>query len=250
MNKIVSNSGIEIFKGDFELIESGFSTGKYNMEFDICRAHDCAEAKALPMFRLYGWKPWAVSLGTNQRDRDIDIDVCRVKGFDIVRRPTGGRAVLHANELTYSVVTPLPESMNVHEAYKEIHEILLSGFRNLGCKELDFEKSQADFRNLYKDPAMSISCFASSAKYEISFSGRKVVGSAQRLYGNILLQHGSILLGKGHEEISDVIKAKDNAQREAMRNNILKHSSTLEEAAGRIIGYDECAEAIFEILEN
>ncbi len=248
MIRKIYNDKLKIFNGEFEFIDSGFSDGQYNMDFDILRTREFSNGTELPMFRFYGWKPWAVSLGANQNDSDIDSLTCKSKGYDVVRRPTGGRAVLHANELTYSVVTTLNDELTVHSIYREIHDILLTAFKSLGCRELEFEKSQADFRNLYKDSDMSVSCFASSARYEISFKGRKVVGSAQRLFGKTLLQHGSVLLGKGHEEIASVVNVIDESKKSVLRENILSHSSTLEEASGRKIGYKECLDAIYSVL--
>ena len=233
---------------DFEFIDSGFCTGQYNMDFDFDRTIKCSKGDAPPMFRIYGWEPWAISLGANQKEEDINKTECKKRGFDIVRRPTGGRAVLHANEITYSVVTPLPDTMTVHDAYREIHILLLTAFEKAGCLGLDFEKSQADFRNLYKSSGMSVSCFASSARYEITNNGKKIVGSAQRLFGKTLLQHGSILLDKGHEQLALVSNNQSDKAKEVLKAYILHHSSTLSEASGKKIEYEQIAQAIKSIL--
>jgi lipoate-protein ligase A len=249
-NQILKTNELTHFFGEeFEFIDTGFSSGQFNMDFDIKRTNDVAAGKALPMFRVYGWNPWAVSLGYNQKDDEIDKEKCGLKGFDLVRRPTGGRAVLHANEITYSVVINLPEGRTVHDIYREIHTILLESFISLGCKNIGFQKAQTDFREHYKSSGMSVSCFTSSARYEIEYEGRKVVGSAQRLFGKTLLQHGSILLSKGHEQIADVIKAKSESDRDKLRDYLLKHSATLEESSGRIINFNECREAIYQIIK-
>ena len=249
-NIILNTNELTHFFGEkFEFIDTGFSSGEYNMDFDTCRTNEVAEGNALPMFRVYGWKPWAVSLGYNQKDDEIDKEKCELKGFDLVRRPTGGRAVLHANELTYSVVVNLPEGKTVHDVYKEIHTILLKAFISLGCKNIGFQKAQTDFREHYKSSGMSVSCFTSSARYEIEYEGRKVVGSAQRLFGKTLLQHGSILLTKGHEQIADVIRAKSESDREKLAEYLSNHSATLKESAGREISFNECREAIYQIIK-
>lgn len=234
--------------GKFEFIESGFQTGSFNMLFDLQRTLDCSEGKALPMFRIYGWKPWAVSLGFNQKEEDIDKELCKKYGFDLVRRPTGGRAVLHSNELTYSVVLPVPPNASVHSLYRDIHFILLEGLRRLGSEEIDFEKSQPNFREVYQRDTLSVSCFASSARYEIMARGKKIVGSAQRLFGNTLLQHGSILIGKGHEMLADVSKLSDDTKREALKKYILNHSITLDEVLGRNLTFVECSEVLKETV--
>ncbi|MGA2298667.1 MAG: hypothetical protein ABSG15_14060 [FCB group bacterium] len=228
MKKLIKDSKVcNLFGGEFELIETGFSTGEYNMDYDLQRTLECSEGKALPMFRFYGWKPWAVSLGANQKEDDIDKNKCNELGFSLVRRPTGGRAVLHANELTYSVVLKMPDDKTVHDVYREIHLILLGGLKKLGCTGLEFVQSQKDLGNFYKQSGMSVSCFASSAKYEISWNNRKVIGSAQRLFGKTLLQHGSILL-----------------------EYIQSHSITIEEICGKEISYVECLNAMVDNIEN
>jgi lipoate-protein ligase A len=251
MREIVSNKMIEgLFGKEFELIEDGPFTGDYNMKFDFDRTMLVSDGKALPMFRLYGWNPWSVSLGYNQKETDIDKDKCKEYGFDIVRRPTGGRAVLHANELTYSVVLKLPNGMTVHDAYRDIHIILLSGLKKLGCPQLGFEQAQPDFKNLYgKQDGLSVSCFASSARWEIEWKGKKVIGSAQRLFGNTLLQHGSILLGPGHELLAEVASLDDEIKRKRLKDFTLDHSATLSEACDRMIDYKESANSIIDILK-
>ncbi|TAL67605.1 MAG: lipoate--protein ligase family protein [Bacteroidetes bacterium] len=244
-----TNELTSLFGEKFEFIDTGFSTGQFNMDFDVLRTKEVAEGKALPMFRVYGWKPWAVSLGYNQRAEEIDEKLCKEKGFDIVRRPTGGRAVLHANEITYSVVVNLPDGLTIHDIYREIHTILLKAFISMGCKNIGFEKSQTDFREHYKSQEMSVSCFTSSARYEIEYESRKVVGSAQRLYGKTLLQHGSILISKGHEQIADVIQTKSEAERKKLSRYLFNHSATLEESSNGNLNYDVAKEHIFNLLK-
>lgn len=234
----------KLYDLEFEILRHDEKTGKFNMDFDVA-----LKDSGKPAFRIYRWKPWAVSLGANQKKEQIDEEKCRKMGFDIVRRPTGGRAVLHANELTYSVVMPLQDGVTIQDAYRDIHMILKDSFIELGC-ELDFEKSQADFREFYKSSSMSVSCFASSARYEIAKAGRKIVGSAQRLFGQTLLQHGSVLLGKGHELLADVSTTNSPEQQAKLKDFIIRHSSTLSEAAGREISFEECSDAIMKTIKK
>ena len=250
ISEILSTKSITHFFGEkFEFIDTGFSSGQFNMDFDMQRTKDVANGKELPMFRVYGWKPWAVSLGYNQKADEIDEELCKEKGFDIVRRPTGGRAVLHANEITYSVVLNLPDGLTIHDIYREIHTILLKAFINLGCKNIGFEKSQTDFREHYKNPGISVSCFTSSARYEIEFESRKVVGSAQRLFGNTLLQHGSILISNGHEKIAEVIRNNNVSDKEKLSHYLISHSATLRESVGNQLNYEMVKEYIYNQLK-
>ncbi|MFH1050106.1 MAG: hypothetical protein V1779_04140 [bacterium] len=250
MTKLIKNSALnELFGGEFELIDDGLLESQFNMDFDFNRTKEVSKSASLPMLRFYGWKPWTVSLGYNQKSDDIDLDLLMVKEFGFVRRPTGGRAVLHADELTYSVVLKLPEEMTVHDVYRDIHKFLLTGLKTLRDSDLDFEKSQTDIRQFYqKQPGMSVSCFASAARFEIALNGKKVVGSAQRLFGKTLLQHGSILLGKGHEQLADVIKTSGEEKRNSLREYILSHSATLEEALMRKVSFEESKAAIINTI--
>lgn len=235
-----------------------------NMLFDIARAEALLERKAAPMLRLYSWKPFAVSLGAHQRERDIDTQRCHERGLEIVRRPTGGRAVLHAEELTYSLAVPLQTEgapqRTIHEIYRDVHIILLNALQRLGFRGIFFQKSQTDFRALYRSSHVSMPCFASSARYELMHEGRKVVGSAQKLYSkdgqNVVLQHGSILLGRAHECLADVLNLSDDTEREEVRRVIRSQSVSLQEVweeegnTPQEISWECCADAVFEAFGN
>lgn len=238
--KIINGKIISpLFDFDVEIIFDGFNSGIYNMHFDEKRALLLEDGQTLPMLRFYGWQPLTVSLGANQKESDFDYAKLKEYGFDLVRRPTGGRAVLHANELTYSFVCKIKPELKPQDVYREIHIFLVKGLRKLGVNDLSFEKSQPDFKDFYKRETASISCFASSARYEIEWHGKKIVGSAQRVIGNTLLQHGSILLGKGYELLAEVANLPNNDAREHMRNYIKSHSISLSEIVGKEIEYSQ-----------
>jgi lipoate-protein ligase A len=176
---------------------SGACRGAENM----CRDEQCARGlqesrgTVFPSsLRLYRWQPWAISLGHNQSSHDLDMERCTADGIDVVRRPTGGRAILHAEELTYCVVM-YTGSRSVLAVYNDISRALVRGLHLFGVN-VAFQKSQPNFQETYRQ-ASSIPCFTSSARYEIEWHGRKLVGSAQRRFGDgerdVVLQHGSIL---------------------------------------------------------
>lgn len=240
----------EHIRDRFEIVDSGACEPDLNMRLDEERARACAAGEALPLLRLYAWKPWAVSLGANQRESDIDRHRCAERGFAVVRRPTGGRAILHADELTYCVVTPLADGGTISDLYRDIHLLLRDALLSLGAAGLDFQKSQPDFRTLYKTPVRSLPCFASAARYELQWQGRKLVGSAQRRYGTVVLQHGSILLGPDHEQLADVATLTADGERETMRSELLAHTATLSDICGRTVTYAECAAAIIQHIKG
>lgn len=188
------------------------SEGLFNMEkdVDLMKSHTNS---SLPVFRLYTWNPWCLSLGYNQKDESILIDKLKADGYDLVRRPTGGRGVFHANELTYSIITKLDNIRTKTFVYQEVHTLISEVLRRLGV-EVDFVKTDPNFKQFYKSDERSVSCFASSARYELTYENKKIVGSAQRVFGDILLQHGSILLDRGFEKIADyVTEDAEKAQR-------------------------------------
>lgn len=238
----------DLFDFEVELVFDTYRTGQYNMDFDFQRTMQHEEGKALPMLRFYGWKPWAISLGANQKESDFNFEKLKEFGFDLVRRPTGGRAVLHGNEITYSFVCPLKNGIKPQDAYREIHFFLVKGLRMLGTEELGFEKAQTNFNEFYKREAVSISCFASSARYEIEWKGKKIVGSAQRVFGGTLLQHGSILLGPGYELIAEVANLKDETAREILRNHIKNHSISIAEIIGKNVTFEQAMETFKQLL--
>lgn len=141
-----------------------------------------------PIFRLYGWSPACISLGRNQQDAFIDKKFLKDTGIDLVKRLTGGRALLHDNEITYSYICPvsyLKHGDNVKQSYMEISQILIDGFRKLGI-ELEFGASKPV--NTKFDYCMLISTGA-----DLCYKGKKLIGSAQCRKEGYILQHGSIL---------------------------------------------------------
>ncbi len=230
----------------FEIIDSGHRTGKYNMEFDLKRANDVENNFASPMFRVYGWKPWCLSLGHNQSDENIDKDALAASGHNLVRRPTGGRAVFHSEELTYSIVLKLNGNLKKGDAYRISHEILNKAFSSLGI-ETDFIKSDSDQRAFRKLQGHKESCFGSSARYELEKDGKKIVGSAQRIFGNTLLQHGSILLSDSHLKIIDFLKSEN---KKTLLDFLKSKSTSLSQISGENISYRQLSESILNIIEQ
>lgn len=201
-------------------------------------------------FRLYTWKPWCVSLGFNQREADIDAEALFTLGFDCVRRPTGGRAVLHANELTYCVAVPLSSGKGPRHIYAAIHEALLVGMAPFLSKDVEFSRVPTDLRKHYASgDAPGAACFSSSAESEIMWKGRKMVGSAQRVLGSVILQHGSILCGPGHERLADVLRVDEEA-RERVRCTLRDGAVTMSEAAGTHITATDIAPALETVLTD
>ena len=150
-------------------------------------------------FRLYGWAPSCLSFGRHEPAAvRYDADRIAALGMDVVRRPTGGRAVWHGHEVTYTVACP-GSLGSLRESYFEIHGMIRDALRSLGVPaELAPAAAAA--------PVDSGACFASPAGGEIMVGGRKVVGSAQLRQGDALLQHGSILLDDDQAAVGAVTR--------------------------------------------
>lgn len=231
---------------EWQFINTGSHSGEYNMDLDVALAERLQRREILPTLRIYGWKPWAVSLGYNQSESDIDKNKCLELGFDIVRRPTGGRAILHANEITYSVVM-FADGKSVTEVYSQISRSLVNALRKI-CPEISYETSQPNFQALYKKQE-SIPCFSASARYEVQINGRKLVGSAQRRYSSdglpdVVLQHGSILLGAEHKLLADVLNLDAESVKKKIVEDIDQKTIDLSSAMGRDVSFDEAAVVI------
>ncbi len=181
----------------WRLIVDGACMGATNMAIDHA-LFESVQAGAAPVLRLYRWDPPCLSLGRNQPAR-VDLDDVRHRGLHLVRRPTGGLAVLHDRELTYSVCVSSEQLGSPRQAYAGINRALLSGLIRLGvpAESARTNTTGAAFRR-------AGSCFAGTAPGEVGVHGRKLIGSAQRYERRTILQHGSILLA-GDQTLADAL---------------------------------------------
>ena len=188
----------------WKFIDSGLNTGLYNMDFDLMLAKTLKTDEAI--LRLYGWKPYCISLGANQPEGSLNIEKIINDKLDFVKRPTGGRAILHAEELTYSVIYPSNKNFSLNDLYKQVNIALKKGLTLFDekLKEVSLEHTEPHFPSFYKEEKSAV-CFAVSSRNEINYKGKKLVGSAQRNLGNVILQHGSILCGDYHKRIVDYL---------------------------------------------
>lgn len=214
----------------WRILLHGPMTGARNMAIDaaVLRAVEAGESP--PTLRLYSWAPWCVSLGYFQKpEAELDAAALRARGWDFVIRPTGGRAVLHADELTYSILAPrdaAPWCATLAESYEAIGRAWAAALDDFG---LDMVRGGASRAGMGADgPAPP--CFASSAKSELAHGNRKVVGSAQRRTRGAFVQHGSIPLTPDHERLPEVLPL-DAAGKEAYARTLRGHAVSLGEIA-------------------
>jgi len=180
-------------------------SGAVNMSLDYLFTAEMQQSD-IPVLRFYGWKPYCLSLGKNQTEETLDIGMLEKNGFDAVRRPTGGSAILHSEELTYSFVLPL-RNFNHHQFYDAFHKSLAAALNKLGFP-VSLHREH-DRENYLKKGTQSFACFNRPAFSEIKYDGKKVVGSAQRIREGILLQHGSILIGQKQMDIINLLRISD-----------------------------------------
>lgn len=217
-----------------------------NMAIDeaILIAH--SEGKVPPTVRFYTWNPATLSIGYFQKsEKEIDLDAVRGNNLGFVRRPTGGRAVLHDQELTYSVVVSenhpkMPAS--VTEAYQVISTGLLHGFQQLGLQAEMVSLASEEEKEKYSSPGSS-ACFDSPSWYELVVEGKKVAGSAQTRQKGVILQHGSILLDMDVELLFSLLKFPSERVKQRMIDSFVQKAVTINEVSGRNVSLDEAIEA-------
>lgn len=222
----------------WRLLDTGALPASLNMAIDQALLEMHARGESPATLRFYQWNPPAVSLGYFQRRHSIDLASCRKAGLDLVRRPTGGRAVLHLNDLTYSVVAGVEEGIprSIQAAYRLLCEGLLAGFRTLGFEaESGLEKPQSLQADI---------CFIRVAIGDIVYQGKKFLGNAQTWTGSSMLQHGSIILAPQGQTWTKILKP--GMPKEALRDKINARTTSLEEILCRSIKLDEIKAALTE----
>lgn len=214
----------------WRFINTGSHDAAYNMALDeaMLLLHEAGDL--LPTLRVYGWETPTLSLGYAQHaTREVDLGACARHGVAVVRRPTGGRAVLHHREVTYSVVLPTalhqgPDTLTEH--YRLIGVALEAALQTLG---LPVRLERTRLRGHARRAAASPACFAALARYELSAGGKKIVGSAQKRLRRSLLQHGSIPLWLDRQHLFGCLRVP--AER---RHALIREASTTMAAVNEI----------------
>ncbi|HZK56364.1 MAG TPA: biotin/lipoate A/B protein ligase family protein [Desulfosporosinus sp.] len=218
------------------------SSGSENMAIDEALLLTMAQSvDPQPVLRFYGWSPATLSLGYAQSfHKEVNETACLAEGIDIIRRPTGGRAVLHQYELTYSVIAPERDphvSGTVIESYLKISQALLTGLKAVGVPA---EMVACGGLNV----ASSSACFDAPSWYELVVDGRKLVGSAQVRKEGMLLQHGSLLLHFDPELLFRLLKFPNEATRQKLLTGFMAKACALDQVWTHPIEREELAQAL------
>ena len=227
-------------------METGCADGATNMAIDEAILESYVDGESAPTLRLYGWRPPCVSVGYFQSLlSEVRVERCREIGVDWVRRPTGGRLILHDMELTYSVVASERDPLvsgGILESYRKISEALRTGLGLLGV-----EAHLADPTNPAVAAASKMKgglCFDAAAGHELTVGGRKIAGSAQVRRRGRILQHGTLLLDVAIDRLFQVVRLPSERTLLEFAAGFHHEVVTLREAMARTPSVDEVASAI------
>lgn len=232
---------MDYLKSTWRLINHPPARGSWNMAVDEAILEAIFAGEVLPTLRLYAWQPACLSLGHAQAFTEVNTEQVKANGWDIVRRPTGGRAILHVDELTYSVIVPLSEPRvrgGVLESYLRLSEALLQALRLLG---LNPQANQQPSNQNSKTP--NPVCFEVPSNYEITVNGKKLIGSAQARRKDGLLQHGALPLYGDLTRIINALNFPDPAAVEKAKQRLLAHATTVESELGSAITWEQASQA-------
>ena len=224
----------------WRLLVTAPARGAWNMAVDEAILEHIGSHDSLPTLRVYAWEPACLSLGHAQPFSDVDIDRLTARGWEVVRRPTGGRAILHTDELTYSVIAPNDEpnvAGTVLESYNRLAQALLVAVKNL---KLPVEMKEGKTNgNSTPNPI----CFEVPSTYEITVNGKKLIGSAQARKKEGVLQHGSLPLTGDLARICQALVFENESAREEASQRLLARAATVESALGRAVSWEDAAQA-------
>ncbi|MBN1265086.1 MAG: lipoate--protein ligase family protein [Anaerolineales bacterium] len=205
--------------------------GSKNMAIDDAIVEEVGKYNSLPTIRFYTWDPPCLSLGYTQPLVQADLARISEAGWDLVRRPTGGRAILHTDELTYSISAPLSESLvsgGVLASYRRISKAIIHGLRLLDLPIETKEHTQT-VPHAQQEPV----CFEVPSVYEITALGKKLVGSAQVRRKNAVLQHGTIPLTGDISRICNALYFSSDAERKKAVLRVHERAITVEKLVGK-----------------
>jgi len=240
-------------KGTWHILTTEALEPALNMAIDEALLGFVGRGEIHPTLRFYTWEPKGLSVGHFQRaTRDIDRERIEAMGIPVVRRMTGGRAVLHADELTYSIVIKetapgLPST--VIESYRLLTEGVRKGYHRLGIPAEFSVPLTEEEKEALRRPKSAV-CFDASSYYELAVGNRKIAGSAQVRQHGVVLQHGSVPLTLDERELYDCFNFADEATREKMRSRFSGKAVSLNELTDRTVTIDEVREAFTRGFEE
>ncbi len=229
-------------KTTWRLIINAPTEGAWNMAVDEAILESTAKHQQPTTLRLYSWNPYCLSLGYAQSISDINENALAQNGWDVVRRPTGGRAILHADELTYCIcgAKDAPHLRgSVLESYRHLSKGLMKGLQLIGLP-VTSEPNKSPSERITDDPI----CFEVPSDYEIKMGGKKIIGSAQARKNEGVLQHGAIPLFGDITRITKVLQFDSEEARGQAQTEMAARATTVAEHLSHRITWKEAAQAI------
>ena len=229
----------------WRVIDSGPGGAGWNMAVDEALLLLSGEGKSRPTLRFYTWERPTLSIGSFQKADELDLDGLAHRGVPLVRRPTGGRAVLHDAELTYSVSCRIPSQYfpsDLMGSYKRIGACFIGGLRQLG---IDAELMPIDKGKNKCRPQNNPLCFSSPSWYEVLMGGKKLIGSAQRRLRTAFLQQGSLLIGLDVDGLLSMLRFADEETKQKARDALVAKMTALTEH-GYDVGLDRLKDRLTE----
>lgn len=234
-------------KETWRLYLSPPALGAWNMAVDESILEHVGRGEAPPTLRLYSWKPACLSLGRSQPFSDANQAKLEAEGWHLVRRITGGRAILHTNEITYAVIAPEDNPHvrgSVLESYQHLAQALLATLENLGAKaKMHGEKASLDAQK-------NALCFENPSAYEITVDGKKIIGSAQARQKGGVLQHGSLPLTGNLVRVTEALTYPSAESRQLAAEMLGSRASTLESAVGRAVAWGAASKSFVRAFES
>ena len=227
----------------WRLLESVPARGAWNMSLDEAILESAGRGESPPTLRLYAWEPACLSLGYAQSFTDVDVRRLNSNGWDLVRRPTGGRAILHTDELTYAVIGPHDEPRlagGVLASYRRLSGALLQALHRMHIPAEADGQPGSPQDEVSKGPV----CFEVPSNYEITVQGKKLIGSAQARRKEGVLQHGSLPLAGDLARITWALSFSDETQRQTAAARLYARAATAEAVLGSPPSWGAAAQAL------
>lgn len=234
---------------DWRLLITPAATGAWNMAVDEAILGAIGQGLVPPTLRLYAWEPACLSIGYAQPTSDVDCTRLDSYGWDLVRRPTGGRAILHTDELTYAIIGPPYEPRlagGVLESYQILSQGLLKALHLLSVPA----QSSPHSYSLSNDGTKAPVCFEMPSNYEITVNRKKLIGSAQARRREGVLQHGSLPIHGDLSRITWVLSYQDTQLRLGAASRLLERATTLESILGYRLEWDTVAQAFVAAFQE
>ncbi|MEK9627710.1 MAG: biotin/lipoate A/B protein ligase family protein [Nitrospinota bacterium] len=224
----------------WRIIKDPLGDGLLNMATDRAMLEACNEGKAPPTLRLYGWKRPTLSIGYSQDiSKNINLKSCEEKGVPVVRRITGGRALLHQHEMTYSVVAPIPHQYfpgSFRGAFGKISQAIIESLKigKIQGAEVAGKRDNESHDGARRSPA----CFSVANHCEITVGGKKLVGSAQRRLRSAFLQHGSVILDMDPQLTHSLLTYSSEVEKRAVWDSLVSNTTSIKDVLKTDMDYN------------